>query len=467
MARILTDDRPTFVRRSEASRTLSSNRADQELSVGLEAKKFLDSFFTVLNDAPSDVCDYYQIRVGDTSFSNNLNMQKHVSSATKFNKIKDFVMWGPKADKELEKREDDEREAAYTPAEQDRVILQGTIRPVVGDHVVLKSQGKQARLYQITNVDPQKLIDKPIYLITISPSPSFTLASIEAAVVATYKFVFGNIGSGRKTILSDTIFDRIIEMSKTLKDLNTMYVKTFYDEMYDILRYRGSGSGAINFVTCKSLREFQNEFNILRYGEDMNTLFVDYPFISDDDLKDYKLSYINKFLKRKIKTKAETPTPLVIDDPMDRSITFALDYMYRDRSNEENEMILDDDTIENFEPKYNLETRFYPSEHTEFSILTNFRKSDIVLVELNSRPTTGVPIDKQLYIKYEPKSKILLYILELYLDKNYDAIINTDILSDYTPSNNNIDDYLMLPLVMFAISQVIEGIEKDDLIVSF
>lgn len=466
MAKILADDRPTYVRRSETSRTLSSNRAEQELSVGLEAKKFLDSFFTALNDAPSDICDYYQINVGESSFSNNLNMQKVVSNATKFNKIKDFVTWGPKADKELEKREDDEREAAYTPAEQERVILQGTVRPVVGDHMVLKSQGRQARLYQITNVDPQKLVDKPIYLITISPSPSFTLETIEKAVVNTYKFIFGNIGSGRKTIISDVIFDRIVTMSKTLRDLNEMYVKTFYDEMYDILRYRGTGSGMINYVSCKSLREFQNEYNILRYGEDLNTLFVDYPFITNDDLKDYKLSFINRFLKDKIKLKSETPTPLTAD-PFDRSEQFALDYKYRDDSNEENEMILDDPVIDDFEPKYDFSTKFYPAEHSEFSILTNFRKSDIVLIELNSRPDTGIPRDKQLYVKYEPTSKILLYVLELYLDKNYDAIMNTNVLSDYTPSNNNIDDYLMLPLVMFAISQTIENIEKDDLVVSF
>lgn len=469
MARIMVDDRPTFVRRSEEKRSMSSNRANQELSVGLEAKKYLDSFFTALNDAPSEVCTYYQTHVGESSFSNNLNSQKKVDESTMFNKILEFVTWGPKVDKELEKREDDEREAAYTPTEQERVILQGTIRPVVGDHIKITAQGKQARLYQVTNVDPQKLIDKPIYLISMSPSPSFSLESIEKNVIKTYRFIFGNIGSGRKTILSEQTYDRIVKSANTLRELNKMYVNTFYDEVYDILRYRGSGfGGAINFVGCKALREFQDQTGVLRYGEDLNTLFTNYPVVSNDDLKDYKMSYINKILKRKIRTKAESPTPLNIPcDPYNHSLKYELEFKRRDDYNEENEMMLDSPLIDNFESMYNYSTKFFISNLSDFSILTHFRKSNISLNELNSRPADISTKDMEFYIMYEPKAKILLYVLDLYMQEKYEDIVNLDIFDDYVPSNNNIDDYLILPLVIYIISEAIETIEKDDLIVSF
>lgn len=464
MAKILTDDRPVYARRAE--RTMSSNRAEQELKIGVEAKEFLDSFFTTLNDAPSEIGTYYQTHVGETTFSNTLNLQKKVSDATKFNKILDFVTWGPKSDKDLDKKDEEEREAGYNPTELERIILQGTVRPVVGDHLTIRSQGLQSILYQITNVEIQKMIDKPIYAITMVQSPTFSTVTIENNVVATYRFIFGNIGSGRKTILLDTVCNKIEKISKTMKDLNEMYVKTFYDETYDILRYRGTGLST-TFISCKALREFQNEYNILRYGEDMNTLFVDYPFITNDDLKDYKMSYINKILRRKIKKIEDTPSILNVDNPLDRSCIMELDYKRREDYNIENVELLFNDIIEEYETPNDYTTKFYHNTQTEFSLLTNFRKSDITLMELNSRSTDISTRDYECYIVYKPTSKIFLYILDAFLSRDYNKIINTDILDDYTPSNNNIDDYLMLPLVMFSISEAIDTIERDDLVVSF
>lgn len=469
MARIIQDDRPSFVKRASNPSTLSSNRADQEFSIGKEAKQMLDSFFTTLNDAPSEKGIYFSINAGETTHSNNLNSQKNVTTATRFLMIKDMVIFGPKNETEIEHRNDEEREVAYTPGDQERIILQGTVRPSVGDHWIPAHQGSLARLYMVTAVTATKLIDKPVYAVTLSSSPSFTRETILKNVDRVYKFIFGNIGSQRKTILLDEVYNKTKELAVLIKDLNDMYVDSFYDETYDLLRYRAA-SLSKTFVGCKALREFQEDTAILRYSEDQNMLFVNYPFVTKDDLKDYKYSYINKIIKRKLKLRQDVAEPLIIEPPKvnDLSITFTMDYQFRDAINEEMEMMSDSDMIEDYEPLYDTRFKFFDMSKNEFNILTNFRKSGITLIELNSAPNNILTKDQETFINYEIKSKLFRYFIDMYMTSSWDEIIkNFNILDNYTVSNNNIDDYLVLPVVLHILAMAIDKVEEEELIVSF
>lgn len=469
MAKIIQDDRPSFVKRAEKPSTISSNRAEQELSIGKEAKVMLDSFFTTLNDAPSELGTYFSINAAETTHSNNLNSQRNTTTATRFNMIKDMVLFGPKNETEIEHKGDEEREVGYVNGDQERIVLQGTIRPVVGDHWIPSHQGGLARIYMVTSVTATKLIDKPVYSINLSTSPSFSKESILKNIDRVYKFIFGNIGSQRKTLLLDEMYNRTRKVAMIVKDLNEMYVDSFYDEVYDILRYKGASLDKV-FVGCKALREFQEDTCILRYGEDQNMLFVSYPFITNDDLKDYRYSYIHQIMKRKVKTLENTPVPLNVEVPEvnDLTYTFNIDYKYRDAINEEMLMMSDSNIIQDYEPKYSMNFRFYDSSKNDFNILTNFRKSGITLLELNSAPKNILTKHTETYVRYSINSILFRFFIDKYVDEAWDDIINNyDILENYTVSNNNIDDYLVLPLVLQILALAIDKTEEEDLIVSF
>ncbi|MGL5714045.1 MAG: hypothetical protein ACRCX2_13570 [Paraclostridium sp.] len=470
MARVITKgvDSPNIVnRRKEYSGVKKGNRAEQEHNIATNAKGYLDSFFTTLNDAPSMLGTYYSTNIGETTFSENLNNQKRISKATKFNKIEKFVIWGQKNSDEIEKKDDEGRENALQVTDQECIILQGTIRPLVGDHFVFMSQGDLAIPYMVTDIKPVKFIDKPVYSITLSVSNTFDIDTLEQSVVETYTFVFGNVGTQRKTLLRKNIFTRLGTINKLLIELNDMYVDAFYDDKYDILRFNSNALSSM-FVSCKALREFQNSEAVLTWGSDLNTLFVNYPFITKRDTVDYKKSYIAKIMKRKLSKKEDIDTNGT--DHLNLSSSFKIDYDIRDKINEDNYFMLDDDLlnlVEDYNSIHDFSFKLYSNVRTDFSILTNFRNSNIILHEFNSISASVTSDQLESFYIYECRSNIFKYIIDLWINEDYDGILNCRLLDEYIVSNNNIDDYMMMPIVLWIIGKTMDIAENDNMTTSF
>ena len=462
-------DDPNPVKRRRELSEMGTNRADQELNIAKTAKTYLDSFFTTLNDAPSMKGTYYSINIGDTTFSETLNNQKDIIGATRFNKVEDFVLWGAKNQDEIEKKSDEDREVAIDLTEQECIILQGTIRPLKGDHFIFDSQGANAIPYIVSDITPVKLVDKPVYSIKLSLSSTFDTSSLEKCVVGTYKFIFGNIGTQRKTLLLKDTYLRLTQLNKLLVEINSMYVDAFYDLKYDMLRFVSNSSPTI-ILGCKALREFQHDQEILTWGSNMNTLFVNYPFETTKDTADYRRSYLSSIMKRKLKAFGTTPDMSITNPNEDKSF-LSRDIEVRNDINEDNLYMMEDGdmaSMEEYEPKYDCIFNLYTGVRTDFSILTLLRKSGLILYEMNSLSPSGrSKSTSDTYIKYEPDSPVVRKFIDMWQDQDLDGIVNSTLLDEYIVSNNNIDDYMMMPIVMWIITMTMALIENDDMIIKF
>ena len=497
MARIINE------RRSESSSIdrrkdlvgISKNRSVQELQIGLEAKKYLDSTFTTLVNAPTRLCRYYHTSSNETTFSETLNMQKDLKSATRFNKINNFVVWGEINQDEVEHLgKDAERDKLLTATDQTCIVLQGTVMPVNGDLLIFQSQGATAIIYTVTQVEQIKMVDKSAYKITIGISKTFeTENDIEDLVVDEYEFVFGNIGTHKKTIFKNVIYKKILELTHIMDNLNNMYVEAFYDIKYDILRCYGISDSAIDkkkFITCKALRLFQDDRKIFTYGNDRNQLFSDYPVLTSRDSLDYKQSFYKYICDKRVvrnkeerksfvsfsdfkgndfssaylhselelATKIDNRRIMQIPEPeMDRMSGI---YMNIHGMTEE---VYNELTNPPSAPEFDYKIKLFFTIMRDFNILTNFCKSDIELYSLNSTGTNELLEDREPFVEIECKNPMFTYIMDNYLNGNNDKVLNASILDSLIVSENSITDFLFIPIIMNIISITLDVIEEDEI----
>ena len=458
------------------SSSLTSNRSESELQIALNAKYAWGSTaLTQMVNAATIKCTYYSINVNESTYRDGIEASKDVVKSRFYTKINNFVMYQRDGADIEESSEDDQREVNINLTSHQSLIIGVTgFIPKVGDHVVLASQKELAIPYMINKVTPTSYIDRECFRIDYSPSPyyrakemsgetSYNVANLvkelEGQVVATAEYVASATGTGQATIQPTEVVNAANELGQIYTNLARQYSQAFYNEKYDIIGMNPSWlcDGTVWFRYV-SMVEFQLNEEILKYGFDNNTLFVE----SVPDIENTQSNYLKSIYQRLMNKDFEEYSTEVDMSQIDKldgfsSIHFTKLYEPRDIINADHEYM--------YVPKYAYVQKFYFREYCEHSMLTAFYKSNFTMVDIIDGVAWNNKIGKSEYVYYYLRSPIITKFLDAYMDDGVADILGEsrylNKLKKYTIDKDNVDDYMGIPLLLYAIKSVIGDITKS------
>ena len=204
--------------------------------------------------------------------------------------------------------------------------------------------------------------------------------------------------------------------------------------------------------------EFQLNEEILKYGLDNNTLFVE----SVPDIENTQSNYLKSIYQRLMNKDFDEYSADVDMSQIDKldgysSVHFTKLYEPRDIINADHEYM--------YVPKYAYVQKFYFREYCEHSMLTAFYKSNFTMVDIIDGVAWNNKIGKSEYVYYYLRSPIITKFLDAYMDDGVADILGEsrylNKLKKYTIDKDNVDDYMGIPLLLYAIKSVIGDITKS------
>lgn len=451
-----------------------NTRAQSESIIANNNKSLLETSLSSMTSQSQYTVDYFSINGPETTYTETLNLTLNRHKTERFTLIYDLILHGSSTE-DLEDKKDTERKLAINLANKEFIVPVGSIEPKIGDHLVLKIQGSVGELkpYEVTDVQAVKYNYKEVWKIIIGETHAYTLSELMDRVVKKMNYVDGNVGSGMASLIDTNTKAASDKILAVMDALQSSYVEAFYDVQSDTLGFEptlGSfdSSGRWESVegTCKRVYKNQFIFNhyandlmqqknqVLKFGHDKNVLFVSNVYGFDRTEINYKTSMYNDLIKRKYKPINEVfagPNDDLIQG--DTTVLFKQVLALRD-------FILEEDDFD-YEPRYSYNKKFYMRRREEHLILTPYFNTGKILVDMLNT-TSFIDDLKNNYATYELKSPRICKILDLFMDDNKAELVsNLDILDELYVDKDNIDDYMGVPLLLLALSEVYYELNKD------
>ncbi|MGL5315642.1 MAG: hypothetical protein ACRC92_20475 [Peptostreptococcaceae bacterium] len=474
---------------------IGTGRAEKELQIGLNNKKFIDSKFTKLIEAPTMLVDYYNLDENMSSYSENLKLSRDVTKSLFYRKIERFVMYNTSLSEKIEDKGEEERDLTINLTDQQAVILSGTIRPKERDFIIFKSNEGIKKPFMVNKVTPRMLVDREVYLIEMSESQIFSYEELEAQVVSKHVYMESNVGSGNKVILESSLVKSIQEIQVALARLNRLYIEVFYNRLLDAVVCSNPKEDNVK-ISLRSLIPFQRETSLLRFGFDDTTLILNPDEIIPDEQQNYDKSFYRKLINgKKIFGRKREPYYGNIDiaiDTMNYMQKFS-NYCVNDRIEEDydddfsyvfKDSRITDDLNNMIDPGFDtgVYIRFYFNVYKDQFIGSRWWNQGFTHIELMERkpvdlnnidvvkgrddiPFFDLSITNPLYLT------ILLAHRELDTDgfKNEltkkDGIL--DMLKNYSIYSNDIQDMIMFPVTKYILNNFINEVTKDEMTTSY
>ena len=426
------------------------DRASAEVAIANKNKKYYESFLKATT-APSVLCTYWSIDDSST-YSESTKNTKLNHNAKKFMKINKFVIFNFDSE-DLEDKTTDERRLSINLAAKQSFLQPGTIIPKEGDHLVLASQGAIAKPYMVNKVIPLKFLDKEVWNIEYSESTVFTIDELNASTVKTKVYVGKNGGTNGSALIDADIKDDI-DLAKTVVDkIGTKYVELFYDTEMDSLAFKPYNQHDKMYLNYYANSRMQEIIGVLKFGYDKNKLFLNNTYGFDAIEENYDKSLYGVLLDRWFEEREDvcplenTSNGNVRSDAALELIS-AMDLRERIYAEYRN--------VPEYTSKYIFSTRLYLRPKTEHMILTRFYNSHIMLVDMFDTAGFFDARLKRSWVEYEITSPIILPVLDMYMDEDWEGIIKyCKKLKRFNPSKFNIDDYMAVPLMLICIEEAI------------
>lgn len=183
---------------------------------------------------------YYQQKVtGRNDFIiNTANLGNTDVNKIAFYKIKDFlILCSDPLNVSVEKNEG----STSLMGDSSATILPKTIKPMINDHFVMETLGKN-NLYRITEVNKSSIEQDSAYQISyqlVEEESVEQLNKLEENVVDTFKFIYSHVGTSFRTIFRDDEYDALEKMEKMYQCIGEMFNESYYncDKNTYILNY--------------------------------------------------------------------------------------------------------------------------------------------------------------------------------------------------------------------------------------
>ena len=190
--------------------------------------------------------------------------EAHLGSKSpfKFNKIKDFVLYG--IDRINVEYDVGEFGAESNPITGNCILLPNTIVPKDGDFFSI-SYVKENLLFKVNSISPDTLDNGAnIYSIEYALEKVDMIDTIESQVAKTYRFIVDNVGTEFKAIIQDCDYDLINNLEALVDNLIIKFTNIFFNDKLQTFVCNHDGWNMYD----PFLIEFMKRNNILSFGEE-------------------------------------------------------------------------------------------------------------------------------------------------------------------------------------------------------
>ena len=203
-----------------------------------------------------------------------------VSSPFKFNKIKDFILYG--LDRINVEYDVGEFGTESNPISGNCIILPNTITPRVGDFFYI-SYVKENILFKVNSVTSDTLdTGANIYSIEYMLEKIGMIDTIDSQVEKTYRFIVDNVGTDFKAIIQDCDYELVNQLEALIENLITKFSSIFFNSRLDTFVFNHDGWNMydpfmIEFLRRNKVLEFGEEFIYVTHATTTNKTFgMDY-----------------------------------------------------------------------------------------------------------------------------------------------------------------------------------------------
>lgn len=442
---------------------LSDNpsRGDMELQIGIRNEWLWNNTpVTGLLNVATIRCDYYSINVNETTYGNTTKEVKTNMTATFFNKINNFILYQRDGNEIEDSNGTDRALNIHLGPKQSVIIGQTQVVPKENDHIILQSQSKLGLYYpfRVTKVSPILFNQQESFLIEYSQSQIFKNAEeLDYRVVKEYDFIEKNVGTGNQVLFDKETSDNVSALTDIFNRLAVSYTQAFYDDEKDVAAFKWEifpDREEQNIRPNKywfmygALKLFQEKVGALKYGFYSNTLFIGSSYPIPREETNYNHSLYIKLIDKEF-CKVEEESGYTDNACSEAMHAFEKAFIERDYYNE-------DHGIE-YTPRYSYRTKLYFLENALHSILNRFYMSKIITVDMIEKPDISDLFTRSAHIHYVLKSPAICRVLDAYMDGDNTALMNAIMkLKRYSIDKENIDDYMGIPLLLYAISSCID-----------
>lgn len=284
--------------------------------------KLINPYYPFGDQKPSKVTYYAQNIEKSTLDESSGLYEAHLgkNSPFKFNKIKDFVLYGiDRIETDYDVGDNGVEAASITG---DAVVLPNTIVPRPGDFFSIPYI-KENILFKVNGVTPDTLdTGANFYKIEYSIELTNTIDTIESQVIKVFNFITGNVGTDFKAIIESSDFEIVITLESLVEELITYFENVFFDQRLQTFVYNHDGWHMYD----PFMIEFLMRNSVLKYGD--KYIYVSHATYTD---KTFGMDYI-KTLFYSLENPDETvkfsnfATADLIDDPNSLFVTRLEEY---------------------------------------------------------------------------------------------------------------------------------------------
>ena len=244
--------------------------------------KLNNPYYKFTDQKPTKVTYYSQNIEKSTLDEASGLYESHVGnkSSFKFNKIKDFIIYG------IEKISIDYEVGDFgteaAPISGDAVILPNTIIPRPGDFFSI-SYVKETLLFKVNGVTSDTLdTGANFYKIEYAAELTNSIENIESQLEKEFNFITTNIGTDFKTIIQSSDFDLIANLEVLVENLITYFENIFYQTNLQTFVYNHDGwlmydPFMIEFLIRNSVLSFGDKYIFVSHATTTNKSFgMDY-----------------------------------------------------------------------------------------------------------------------------------------------------------------------------------------------
>lgn len=196
-------------------------------------------------------------------------------SSTKYNRIKDFYMYGVEKIQISNNVGDFGLEAdAITGS---AIILPNTLIPCVGEYFIVNHINEEA-LFSITAVTPDTLdTGANIYQVEYSLEQVNKVEALEKQVVKRYTYVVPNVGTDFSPIILDESYELIEKLDGILANMISLY-QIFFDHnvqnyVFDHNNYHMYDPFLIEFIIRNDLMKYSDSYVHVEHGTPLDGTF--------------------------------------------------------------------------------------------------------------------------------------------------------------------------------------------------
>lgn len=231
--------------------------------VNATKSKLNNPYYKFTDQKPTKVTYYSQNIEKSTLDEASGLYEAHVgnSSSFKFNKIKDFIIYG--IQKMPTEYDAGEFGIEAAPISGDAVILPNTIVPRPGDFFSI-SYVKETVLFKVNSVNGDTLdTGANFYKLEYTAELTDAIENIESQVEQNFNFIVNNIGTDFKAIIRSTDYDLVSELEVLVENLITYFETVFFQNNLQTFVYNHDGW----YMYDPFMIEFLIRNSVLNYGD--------------------------------------------------------------------------------------------------------------------------------------------------------------------------------------------------------